>query len=139
MIFKIYESDFGIKINGVSYEFTHIESLTIEDPENTKLARGANATNKIGLVYKEGVRDPKRITVVIKDMGIELKDVLDAAYTAQTRMDVFAISRVDGSSKMAKNSVLCQQPQQLVLDESPDSMNVSLSFESFDLTETMKS
>jgi len=46
---------------------------------------------------------------------------------------------VDGSSKMAKNSVLCQQPQQLVLDESPDSMNVSLSFESFDLTETMKS
>lgn len=139
MIFKIYESDFGIKINGVSYEFTHIESLTIEDPENTKLARGANATNKIGLVYKEGVRDPKRITVVIKDMGIELKDVLDAAYTAQTRMDVYAISRVDGSSKMAKNSVLCQQPQQLVLDESPDSMNVSLSFESFDLTETMKS
>ncbi len=139
MIFKIYDSDFGIKIDGVSYQFTHVHNLTIEDPENTKLIRGANAGNKVGLAYKEGIKDPKRITVTIIEMSVELKAVLDAAYADQTRMDVYCISRSDGSSKMAKNSVLAQQPQQLSIDDSPDSMNVALAFESFDLSEVHKS
>ncbi len=138
MIFKIYNSDFGIKLNGVNYDFTHVQSLTIEDPENNKLMRGANAGNKLGLVYKEGIKDPKRITVTILAMSIELKDVLDAAYTNQTRLDVYAIDRADGSSKMAKNAILCQAPQQLTVDENPDSMNVALVFESFDLSEVHK-
>lgn len=139
MIFKIYECDFGIKLNGVSYDFTHVENLTIEDPETTKLVRGANAGNKLGLAYKEGTKEPKKITVTIKSMSPELKAVLDGAYSDQTRVDVYAISRVDGSSKMAKNAVLSQMPQQLTVDENPDSMNVALAFESFDLTETHKS
>lgn len=139
MIFKIYDCDFGIKIAGVSYEFIHVNNFTIEDPENTKLTRGANASNKLGLVYKEGVKEPKRVTVTIMDMSITLKDVLDAAYVAQTRMDVYAISRSDGSSKMAKNAVLSQVPQQLTIDEGADTLTVSLSFESFDLSEVYKS
>ncbi len=139
MIFKIYNSDFGIKLNGTSYQFTHVNSLTIEDPEMTKLTRGANAGNKTGIVYKEGVKDPKKVAVVIIDMPAELKLVLDAAYKDKTRMDVFAIDRDDGSSKMAKSAILSQQPQQLVLDDSPDSMNVSLAFESYDLSEVHKS
>jgi hypothetical protein len=139
VIFKIYDCDFGIKINGVTYEFTHVNGLTIEDPENTKLTRGINAANKVGLVYKEGLRDPKRITVTIMDMSAELKAVLDAAFEADTRMDVFCISRTDGSSKMAKNAVLSQQPQQVNLDDSPDSLNIALAFESFDLSEVHKS
>jgi hypothetical protein len=138
VIFKIYDCDFGIKINGVSYEFTHVQNLAIEDPENTKLIRGANAGNKLGLVYKEGIKEPKRIAVTITDMSIELKGVLDTAYEEKTRLDVYCISRSDGSSKMAKNAVLSQVPQQLNLDENPDSLNVSLAFESFDLSEVHK-
>jgi hypothetical protein len=139
MIFKLYDCDLGIKINGVNYEFTHVQDLVIEDPESTRLMRGANAGNKLGLVYKEGIKDPKRITVTIIDMGIELKAVLDSAFSDKTRLDVFAVSRVDGSSKIAKNAILTQQPQQLTLDESPESMNVALVFESFELTEVHKS
>lgn len=139
MIFKIYECDFGIKLNGVSYDFTHVQSLQIEDPETTKLTRGANTGNKVGLVYREGLKDPKKITVTIVGMSQELKAVLDQAYNDQTRLDVYAISRVDGSSKMAKNAILSQQPQQMNVEEGPDSMNVALAFESFDLTETHKS
>ncbi len=139
MTFKIYDCDFGIKYNGVSYEFTHVQNLTIEDPENTKLVRGSNAGNKLGLVYKEGIKEPKRITVTILGMSSELKTVLDAAYEANDRLDVYCISRIDGSSKMAKNAVLSQQPQQLTIDDSPDSMNVALSFESFDMSEVHKS
>ena len=136
--FKIYDCDFGIKINGVPYEFTHVNELTIEDPENTKLVRGSNAGNKMGLVYKEGTKEPKRISVTIMDMSIALKEVLDLAYENRSRMDVYCISRSDGSSKMAKNAVLSQIPQQLTIDESADSMNVSLAFESFDLSEVHK-
>ncbi len=139
MIFKIYECDFGIKYNGVNYDFPHVMTLSIEDPETTKLIRGANGSNKLGLSYKEGLKEPKKINVTIAGMSAELKAVLDAAHAAQDRMDVYCISRADGSSKMAKNSVLAQQPQQLTVDESPDSLNVALAFESFDLSEIHKS
>ncbi len=137
--FKLYECDLGVKINGVSYDFTHIQDLTIENPEKTKLVRGSNGQNKEGISYKEGLKDPKVITVNIIGLSSELKAVLDSAYDAQTRCDVYAINRKDGSSKIARNAVLSQQPMQLKLDENPDSMNVALVFESYDYTEVHKS
>ncbi len=139
MIFKMYECDFGVKINGVSYDFPHISDLTIENPEKTKLIRGSNGTNKDGISYKEGLKDPKVITANIIGMSIELKAVLDSAYDNQTRVDVFVINRKDGSSKIARNSVMSQQPMQLKVDENPDSLNVALVFESYDYTEVHKS
>lgn len=138
MIFKMIESDFGIKYNGVSYNFDHVQNLQIEDPQNTKLVRGSNAGNKVGISYTEGVKDAKKITVTIIGMSIDLKAVLDQIYENQDRCDVFCISRKDGSSKMGRNAVLSNQPQQLQLDDSSESMNVALSFETFDLTETHK-
>ena len=59
MIFKIYDCDFGVTLNGTNYDFVHVNSLTIEDNEKTKLVRGANAGNKVGLAYREGLRDAK--------------------------------------------------------------------------------
>jgi len=139
MIFKIYNCDFGIKINGVTYDFEHVAELQIEDPERNKLTRGSNASNKLGLPYKEGIRDPKRWTIPILNMSSELKGVLDGAFDDQTRCDVYCIDRNDGSSKMAKNAILSNKPQQLTVDESPESMQVSLEFETFDSSEVHKS
>jgi hypothetical protein len=139
VIFKLYDCDVGIKVGGVNYAFDHVQSVQIEDPENTRLTRGANAGNKEGLVYREGIKEPKRVTIPIMAMSAELKGVLDSAHEDQTRLDVYVISRADGSSKMARNAVLCQAPQQLTLDENPDSMAVQLIFESFDLSEVHKS
>lgn len=139
MTFKLYDCDVGIKIDGVNYSFDHVAELQIEDPEFNRLTRGANAGNKTGLVYKEGTKEPKRWTIPILGMSVELKDVLDGCFKEQTRLDVFCVSRSDGSSKMAKNAILCQAPQQLTLDESPESMNVQLIFETFDSSEVLKS
>jgi hypothetical protein len=139
MIFKLYDCDVGIKLAGVSYNFDHVQSVTVEDPEFTRLTRGANAGNKEGLVYREGIKEPKRITIPIMGMSAELKAVLDGAHQAQSRLDVYAISRTDGSSKMGRNAVLCQAPQQLTLDENQDSLNVQLTFETFDMSEVHKS
>ncbi len=139
MTFKIYESDFGIKYNGVNYDFTHVSSLVIDDPEITKLVRGANSGNKLGLVYKEGLKDPKKVTVIIIGMTADLKAILDQAFINKDRLDAYCVSRLDGSSKIAKNAILSMQPQQVNIDEGPESMNVNLVFESFDLVETHKS
>lgn len=138
MIFKIYDCDFGIKYNGVNYDFTHVQDLQIEDPENTKLVRGSNAGNKEGLVYKEGLKDPKKMTVTILGMSSDLKAVLDQAFNNKDRLDAFCISRSDGSAKMAKNAVLSTMPQQLAVNDTPESMNVALVFETFDLSEVHK-
>lgn len=138
MIFKIYNSDFGMKLTGVNYTFTHVENMTIEDPENNKLVRGANGGDKIGLVYKEGIKEPKKVTVTIKGMSLALKAALDQAFNDKSRLDVWCIDRSDGSSKMAKNAIICTQPQQLTIDENADSMNVALIFESYDLSEVHK-
>lgn len=139
MIFKMYDCDFGVKINGLNYDFEHVESLQIEDPEMTKLVRGSNAFNKLGLVYKEGTKEPKKLTVTILGMSQALKEVLEAAYENKTRVDAYCISRVDGSSKMASDAILSQTPQQLSVDDSAESMNVALAFESFNLKEVHKS
>jgi len=139
MIFKMYNCDFGVKIDGVPYDFEDVAELTIDDPEKNRLTRGSNAKNKTGLAYKEGVKDPKKWTIPILNMSADLKAVLDSAFVDQTRMEVYCIDRTDGSSKMAKEAILCNKPQQLSISEQPDSMNVALEFETFDSSEVHKS
>ena len=139
MIFKITDCDFGIKVAGTSYDFEHVASLQIEDPEKNRLTRGANAKNKVGLVFKEGLKEPKKWTIPILNMSADLKTVLDSVFDNKTRCEVYCVDRSDGSSKMAKNAILCNKPQQLTVDESAESMDVSLEFETFDSNENHKS
>lgn len=139
MMFKIYNSDFGIKYNGVAYDFSNVAEVQIEDPERNRLTRGANASDKAGLAYKDGLKEPKRITIPILNMTAALKGVLDEVFETQARVEWYCIDRTEGSSKIGKNAVLSNRPQQLVLDESAESLNVSLEFETFDLVETHKS
>jgi len=139
MIFKLYDCDIGIKLDGVNYEFEHVVSVTVVDPERNRLTRGNNGKNKVGLVYKDGLKDPKTATVPILDMSAALKDVFDGCFDQQKRLDFYAISRKDGSSKFLKNAILANKPQQLTLDDTAESMQVSLEFETFDSTENHKS
>lgn len=139
MIFRLENCDFGFKRNGVTYEFEHVADVQIEDNERNRLTRGANAKNKTGLVYRDGLKDPKRWIIPILNMSAELKAVLDEVYENQERVDIFAIDRKDGSSKMAKGAILSNRPQQLTIDETPESIQVSLEFETFDSSEVHKS
>ena len=139
MIFKIYNCDFGIKVNGTTYDFTDVAELQIEDNEKNRLVRGSNGKNTEGLAYREGIKDPKKWTIPILNMSAALKGVLDGVFKDQTRVEVYCIDRTDGSSKVAKKAILCNRPQQLKIDDSPDSMQVSLEFETFDSSENHKS
>lgn len=137
--FSLYDCDVGFKIDGVRYDFDHVDSVQIENPEMTRLTRGANAGNKRGLVYKEGVKEPRKITTMIMGMSPELKARMDLAHDNQERIDFFCIARSDGSSKMGKECILCQKPEQLTLDESVESLNVQVIMETYDLVENHKS
>lgn len=139
MIFKLYDCDFGVTLNGVNYDFEHVENLQIEDPERTRLVRGGNAANKMGLVFKEGIKEAKTVTVTVIGLPFELYALLKTAYDEKTRIDCYCVSRVDGSSKIAKNAVLSQEPKQLTVDDSAESLNTALVFESFDISEVHKS
>lgn len=137
--FKAYNCDFGVKIDGVSYDFEHVNSLTIESTVRNRLTRGANAKNTIGIAYKDGLKDPDRWTIPIIDLTPELFAALKTAYKEQKRLDVYCIDRTNGSSKMGKNAILSNDPMQLTIDESAESMEVSLEFETFDSSEVHKS
>lgn len=139
MIFKMFNCDFGVKFNGVNYDFDHVESMSIEDPETTKLIRGSNAKNKLGLVYTEGTKDPKVLTVTLLGVSLAINTVFSQIYSSKARCEFYCIDRTDGSSKVGKNAILSQMPQQLAVDESPESMNVVLRFETYDLVEVHKS
>lgn len=138
-IFKLYNCDVGVTIRGVNYDFEQVDNLTIEDPERTRLIRGANTGNKTGIAYKEGTKEAKTITCTVIGIPMALHNLLKEVHANQERVDVYAVSRDDGSSKIAKNAVLSQEPKQLTLDESAESMNTALIFESFDVSEVMKS
>lgn len=138
MIFKMYNCDFGITYKSVSYDFEHVENVSIEDPEQTRLTRGANVKNKIGLVYTEGSKDPKRVTLTLLGVSAAINALLTTIYEAKDRCEFYVVDRVNGSSVLGKNAILCQQPRQLSIAESPDSMNVVLTFETFDLKEDHK-
>lgn len=139
MTFKIYNCDFGMKIESSNYDFPHVMELQVEDPEKNELTRGSNAKNKIGIAHKSGLKDPKRWTIPILAMSAALKAVLDGCYEDQTRLECYCIDRTDGSSKMLRNAILANRPQQLTIDESAESMNVQLEFISFESSEVHKS
>lgn len=138
-IFKMYDCDFSLTIRGKAYTFTEVENLQIEDPERTRLIRGSNAGNKTGLVYKEGLKEAKTITLTVIGMPADLHNLLKDVYEKKERVDCNCISRVDGSSKIAKNAILAQSPKQLQMDDSAESLNTALIFESFDVSEEHKS
>lgn len=140
MMFKMYNCDFGFKLNDVSYDFQHVDSFAVEDPTFNRLVRGSNATNKEGLIYTEGTKEPKTVTVTILGMPTSIKNILAKTFAEKKRLDsIYAIDRTDGSSKIGRNAILCQEPIQLMIDESQESMNVSLVFQTFDLEDNFKS
>ena len=136
--FKIYNCDLGLKYNDTNYAFDNVDSVTVEDPENTKIVRGANGSSKTGLVYTEGVKEPKRLTTTLIGVSTSMFNLLKTIYESKARIEVFCVDRLTGSSRIAKNAILSQLPRQMTIDETAESMNVDITVETFDLSENHK-
>lgn len=137
--FKLYDMDIGLKVDGVDYAFDNVAEVQFEDPERNRLTRGANATDEIGLDYKDGLKDPKRITVPIMQMSPAIVAMFRDVFKNRKRVDFYGISRSDGSSAWGKNCVLSNNPRQLTWDETAESLNVSIELETFKLEDNHKS
>lgn len=135
---KLYDCNVGLTIRGTNYEFDHVDTITVDDPVRNKLIRGANATNKQGLAYTEGVKEAKTITTTVITIPVDLHNLLKDVFETKERIDFWAISRANGSSKMAKNCILSQQPQQPNLSADAESLNTPLVFETFDVADYLK-
>lgn len=138
MQFMLYDCAFSIKITDVIYNFEHVDSVAFEDPKETKLTRGGDGRNKVGLIYTQGHKEPEVATLVLPGVSKALLEVLVRAHAAKTRVEFSAIAS-DGSGKTAKDAIIRQRPQQLTIDESIESLNVQLVLESFNVTEVHKS
>lgn len=135
---KLYDCDVGITFRGTNYEFAHVDSVTVEDPRRHRLIRGANASNKVGLAYTEGIKEAATITTSVIGIPAALHALLKEGFNAKERMDFWAISRKNGNAKYAKNCILGQEPQQPTLSGEAESLNTPLIFESFDVTDNIK-
>lgn len=138
-MFKLYDCEVGFTIRGVNYVLDHVDSVTVDDPETNELIRGANAGNKIGLTYKQGLKEAKTMTTSALSLPMALHNLLKEVFNSQERIDFYAISRTDGSSKMARNAILASSPKQLTLDDSAESLQVQLMVKSYDMDEVHKS
>jgi chemotaxis regulatin CheY-phosphate phosphatase CheZ len=139
MRFKIYNCDIGFKYNGVSYDLDHVDSVVEENPQMNNITRGANGSNKVGLVFKEGIKEPITYSFTAVGISQEIKALLDTIYDDQERVEFYVIDRTDGSSKIGRNAILKNKPRQLSLDETAESMNVEIIWASFDVEEVHKS
>jgi hypothetical protein len=137
MIFKIYDCTFGFDLNGTSYTFEHVNEVAVDDPSRNHLTRGANESNEEGIVYTEGSRSPKVITLTIMGMAKTLAEALQGSFKNKSRLDLTIIAS-DGSTKNANKAILTNDPMQKTLNDSVDSMNVELIFESFSFKEVHK-
>lgn len=138
MRFQINNMDFGLSVDGVNYEFDDIMSWVETDPKRKRLRRGANAKNTTGLVFTEGLSEACTLTITVIGMPSALHNRLIAAHDNEERLKVWGIDRATGSSKNAKEAILSQPPRQLTIDESAESMDVVLEFETFLLKEDHK-
>lgn len=127
---KLYECQVGIEVNGTNYNFDHIRSVTLENPERNNLMRGVNAPTSEGLAFKEGMMEPKTISVPVIEMAKEVFDLLRSCFDNQTRLTFFVVDK-QGQSFYGKKCLLAQTPMQLTLDDSAESMDCTLEFVTF--------
>lgn len=138
MQMKLYDCDLGVVLNGVNYTIPHVDEVRYTDPEMKQLTRGANSDDSAGITYITGRKDPKTIEVDSLQIPVELASAFNTAYENETRMEVYAISRRTGSSVKGKQAILVQPPLQASINESPDSLVVTLQFNTFTLERDVK-
>lgn len=118
--------------NGVDYNITSIvDNTAFENPERKHLTRSASATNTTGLVYTEGVKDPKNVTITAVGISLEMAKMLAEMYAKEERTDFKIIDRKTGRMRSFEKSIISQEPTQSQTGEGAEELNVSFILETF--------
>ena len=124
--------DFYFSRNGADYDVTAaVDSATFEDPERKHLTRGSSGRNKDGLIYTEGIKDPKTITLVLVGLSQEMAAMLSDMYEQEERTDFKIVDRKTGRMRSFKQALISQRPMQGTMSDGAEEQNVQVVLESY--------
>lgn len=124
--------DFYFSRNGEDYDLTAaVDSATFEDPERKHLTRGSSGQNTTGLIYTEGIKDPKTLTVVFVGLSQEYAAMLSDMYAEEERTDFKVVDRKTGQMRAYKEAIVSQQPRQGTMSDGAEERNIQVIFECY--------
>lgn len=134
-MFQIWNCEGGFTYNGVNYKFKDLDSVAYTFNLKKHLIRGANATNKVGIVSQEGGKTPDTAEYNVMDCSKEIYKLMLSLYEKNERIDVFFVDRNSGEHVIFKDAIIRDKPRQTNVGEDDTSHSFMFAVESFNVKE----
>lgn len=134
-MFQIWNCEGGFTYNGVNYKFRDLDSVAYTYNLKNHLIRGANATNKKGILSQEGGKTPDSAEYTVVDCSKQIYILLLRLFEERTRIDAYFIDRNTGEYIIFKDAVIRDKPRQANVAEDDTSHSFMFAVESFNVTE----
>lgn len=134
-MFQIWNCDGGFTYNGVNYKFRDLNSVAYTYSQKNHLIRGANATNKMGILSQEGGKTPDVAEYEVQDCSKEIYRLLLQLFEERQRIDAFFIDRRTGEYIIFKDAIIRDKPRQANVAEDDTSHSFMFAVESFNVSE----
>lgn len=134
-MFQIWNCEGGFTYNGVNYKFKDLDSVAYTYNLKNHLIRGANATNKMGILSQEGGKTPDTAEYTVVDCSKAIYSLLLQLFEGRQRIDAFFIDRNSGEYIIFKDAVIRDKPRQANVGEDDTSHSFMFAVESFNVTE----
>lgn len=134
-MFQIWNCEGGFTYNGVNYKFKDLDSVAYTYNLKNHLIRGANATNKRGILSQEGGKTPDTAEYTVVDCSKAIYLLLLQLFENRERIDAFFIDRNSGEYIIFKDAVIRDKPRQANVGEDDTSHSFMFAVESFNVTE----
>lgn len=136
-MFQIWNCEGGFTYNGQNYKFKDMDSIAYTYSRKNHLIRGANATNKMGILSQEGSKNPDTAEYTVMDCSKAIQKLLLSIFENKERIDAFFIDRNTGEYFIFKDSVIRDKPRQTNVAEDDTSHSFVFAVESFNVTEKL--
>ena len=134
-MFQIWNCEGGFTYNGVNYKFKDLDSVAYTYNLKNHLIRGANATNKTGILSQEGGKTPDTAEYTVVDCSKAIYSLLLQLFEERKRIDAFFIDRNSGEYIIFKDAIIRDKPRQANVGEDDTSHSFMFAVESFNVTE----
>lgn len=134
-MFQIWNCEGGFTYNGVNYKFKDLDSVAYTYNLKNHLIRGANATNKMGILSQEGGKTPDTAEYTVVDCSKAIYSLLLQLFEERQRIDAFFIDRNTGEYIIFKDAIIRDKPRQANIGEDDTSHSFMFAVESFNVTE----
>lgn len=132
---QIWNCDGGLTYNGVNYKFKDLDNVAYTFNLKNHLIRGANATNKMGILSQEGGKTPDTAEYTVVDCSKAIYSLLLQLFEERQRIDAFFIDRNTGEYIIFKDAIIRDKPRQANVAEDDTSHSFMFAVESFNVTE----